>query len=285
MDFADRVTAVFTTFNSAHVIGKALQSLPDGVRVIVVDNASRDDTAEQAKRARASVEVISLPKNVGFGRGCNVGLRLVETDYAVVINPDLFVGEDCLSVCVAAADAHPEVALFGPREETGGRGDARITDVDYCEQVSGAFMFMRMSAFRTIGFFDENIFMYFEDNDLCLRTRDCGYRLARVLRAETQHIGAGSTQKNYDSAYEKSRLWGSACAYFADKYKDSPEGKAAGRKLRHYYIKYYKNLVLDRHLARIYAERIRGWKEYSSLGPGAMFDNTFVTPANAKADA
>lgn len=274
--FTSRITAVFTTFNSGHVIGRALRALPEGMRVIVVDNASIDETANEARQAHQSLELVQLPKNGGFGRGCNVGLRMVETEYAVVINPDLFVGEHCLSTCLAAADAHPEVALIGSRQNKNLGSGTKITDIEYCDQISGAFMFMRMSSFQEIGLFDENIFMYFEDNDICIRTRLAGYKIAHSSLSEVTHIGAGSTQQFYDSVYEKSRIWGCSCAYFSEKYKNLPEGKAASRKIKQYYIRYYRNLLFNRAKARRYAERIRGWKEYLEKGPLSIFENEFT---------
>lgn len=270
---ADRVTAVLTLFNSGHVAARALAALPEGVRAVVVDNASRDGGAEIARAARPGVDVVVQPVNGGFGRGCNAGLRRVGTEFAAIVNPDLTLAEDALALCLDAADARPDAAILGADE--GGQalppGAFRPADT-----VSGSFMLLRMAALESIGLFDENIFMYFEDDDLCLRARRAGWAVGHVAGASVAHVRGGSTRPSFDSADEKSRLWAQACAYFADKHAGTPEGRRARRKLRGYRFKALLGRIGGSPKARRYRALAEGVAQYRRFGPEAMFRNAFT---------
>jgi GT2 family glycosyltransferase len=269
----DRVTAVLTLFNSGHVAARALGSLPAGVRAVVVDNASQDGGAEIARAARPGVEILVQKVNGGFGRGNNAGLRRVRTEFAVIVNPDLTLADDTLSLCIAAADANPRAAILGADEamSVGIAGEFRPAAA-----VSGSFMVLRMAAMDAIGLFDENIFMYFEDDDLCLRARRAGWEVGHVAGARVAHVRGGSTRASFDSADEKSRLWAQACAYFADKHAGTPEGRRARRKLRGYRLKALFGRFGGGPRARRYRALAEGLAQYRRFGPEAMFRNAFT---------
>ncbi len=269
-----RVTAVFATFNSGQVIGAALKAVPRATRCIVADNASRDDTVQAARAARPDALIVENPRNEGFGRACNIGLRRAETEFAAVVNPDLFLAPDCLSRCVAAADAHPEIALFGVDDAT----DLTAETVVAQPSLSGSMMMMRRAAIEPLGFFDENIFLYFEDADLCLRARLAGLGVARVIGARAEHLSAASTAPAFDNLLEKARLWGMACAYFAAKHPDQPEGRQAARKLRRYALRALTLPLIGAWSdARLVRARLAGARAFRRLGPAAMRDNRFAT--------
>lgn len=278
---ADRVTAVLTIYNSGHVVARALASLPEGVRAVVVDNASRDGGAEIARAARPDLELVAQPVNGGFGRGYNAGLRLVRTEFALVVNPDLTIAGDALRLCLAAADARPDAAILGACD---GAAEEPAGEFLPAETVSGSFMFLRMSALKSFGLFDENIFMYFEDDDLCLRARGAGWKVGHVAGARVAHVGGGSTRPSFDSAAEKSRLWAQACAYFADKHAGTPEGRRARRKLRGYRLKALIGLFGNGPKAQRNRALAEGLAQYRRFGPEAMFRNAFTaSPASAEA--
>lgn len=272
---AARVTAVFPAFNSAHVIGRALAALPQATPCIVVDNASRDATIATVRAARPDATVIANPRNEGFGRACNLGLRAAQTTFADVINPDLFLAPDCLARCVAAADAHPQVALFGADDAP--PAPAPPGEIRPQVALSGSMLLMRRTAVAPLGYFDEAIFMYFEDTDLCLRARLAGLGVAAVTGARAEHLSAASTAPAFDNLLEKQRLWGMACAYFAAKHPDQPEGRQAARKLRRYRLRAALPFT-GKADAAILRARLEGAQRFRAEGAAAMFDNRFVTP-------
>jgi GT2 family glycosyltransferase len=142
-------------------------------------------------------------------------------------------------------------------------------------------MVLRMAALDAIGLFDENIFMYFEDDDLCLRARQAGWAVGHVAGARVAHARGGSTRASHDSADEKARLWAQACAYFADKHPCTPEGRRARRKLRSYRLKALLGRIGVGREARRYRALAQGVAAYRRGGPEAMFRNAFTAPAEA----
>ncbi|MEO0672131.1 MAG: glycosyltransferase family 2 protein [Pseudomonadota bacterium] len=279
-DVSRRVTAVITTYNSAHVIRATLEAIPTGVHVIVVDNASRDQTVTLVRGARPQAKIYAQALNVGFGPGCNVGLADVTTEFAVVINPDLVVAPTAIARCLAAADQMPDAAIVGCRQRDAQAAalapasDAAVSDV---ESLSGAFMFMRIALVRPLGFFDPNLFLYFEDSDLNLRVRLAGHRLIEVAAARVQHLGGKSTATSHDSQLEKMRIWGQSCAYFAEKHKDHPIGQRVARKVRSYTRRArIKRLLCQFDAAAELEARIQGFKEYQAGGVATLRDNLFA---------
>ncbi len=178
----DPVTAILVTHDSAAVIGAALASLPPGVPAIVVDNASRDDSAAIAEAAGA--RVIRSAENLGFGLANNRGIAAADTPYVLFLNPDATLAEGCLESLLAVAERRPEAALLVPTIlKANGRasrngfahlrsrlrplpGDGEARAIAFA---SGAVVLARREAMAAIGGFDPAIFLYFEDDDLSRR--------------------------------------------------------------------------------------------------------------------
>lgn len=113
-----RITAITVTYNSSDVIADCLKSVEPAARVIVVDNASSDNTPAIAGEALPSAEIIRSEKNVGFGRGNDIALDRTDTEFALLINPDARMMPGSIEALVAAADLFPEGALFAPAMTT-----------------------------------------------------------------------------------------------------------------------------------------------------------------------
>lgn len=179
-----RVSVVVVTFNSAHCVDPLARCLAACPHVWVVDNGSDDAGVARVRQQLPQARVLELGRNLGFGAANNRALREVTTPYALLLNPDCELEPHGLAALVAAADAEPDAAIVAPqltdsqgRPEVNyrwplgywsGRGPA--AEGPACVGfVCGAAVLMRMSAFEPVGFFDERFFLYYEDDDLCLR--------------------------------------------------------------------------------------------------------------------
>jgi len=212
LDPWQRITAVAVAYRSADVIGACLKSVAQAKAVVVVDNACDDGSTAAARAALPSVVVVSNPVNQGFGRANNQGAALAETEFALFINPDAVLEPGAAEALVAAADRYPEAAILAPAILTPGgqriashnvglfdqdrmTGKERaLPDGDICADfLSGALMLVRVGPFRAVGGFDPNIFLYYEDDDLCLRLRRAGFALVQVPAAAARHMGGKSS--------------------------------------------------------------------------------------------
>lgn len=202
------VTVVIVTYNSAQSIGQCLAALPGDVAVVVVDNASTDRTLALVTEARADARIIRNSVNEGYGFANNQGMAAVDTAYGLIVNPDAMVDVAALDALLAAAGRYPEAATLAPllTKPNGGyelplmgpweRNHAPAADApdgDFCTWfLTGAALLWRMDAWRSVGGFDEAIFLYNEDADIALRTN--AHKLAQILvaNARVHHIGGGS---------------------------------------------------------------------------------------------
>lgn len=201
-----RITAVIVTFNSAAVIRQSLDAVtgcPEISAAIVVDNASSDGTVQLISHEFPTVRLIANSENIGFGPANNMGLEQVETEFAFVLNPDAVVNSAALTALLATADKYPQAAIIGPlltqpgeqRElvRTGSVWDLQKTRIPSETELEvqflvGAAMFMRMSLIRHSGFFDPNIFLFHEDDDICRSAKRAGYSLILTSRARISHL-------------------------------------------------------------------------------------------------
>ncbi|MGV6872448.1 glycosyltransferase family 2 protein [Pseudochelatococcus sp. B33] len=205
------VEAVVVSFESAGVLPACLAALTrEGAAVIVVDNASTDGSAELAENRGA--RVIRNARNEGYGRANNVGMRAARRPLVLICNPDAELEEGALAELLRAAEAYPDAALLAPRiVERDGRfffqfrsllspylpnpsGVRRFPEGDCCAPfLSGAVLLARRDALLSIGGFDDNIFLFFEDDDLCRRVIDAGHSLVHVHAAVARHQRGGSS--------------------------------------------------------------------------------------------
>ncbi|MBM3502917.1 MAG: glycosyltransferase family 2 protein [Alphaproteobacteria bacterium] len=215
-DSAPRVSVVTVTYNSAAVIEPCLASLRGVEEVIVVDNASRDDTLARARQTRPDVHVIASDTNLGFGVANNRGAAAARGDYVLFLNPDAVLADGALTALTTTAASFPEAVLLGPRiENRDGRpivshdadlltrrrmGAAReaypatLPDGPCCSGfLSGAALFARRSALPKPAF-DERLFLYFEDDDLCLRLWRAGMPMVYVPEAVVRHLGGAASR-------------------------------------------------------------------------------------------
>jgi GT2 family glycosyltransferase len=205
------LSVVILNWNTCALLEKCLRSLvcPHrgiDVEIIVVDNASGDNSREMVRREFPQVNLIVNPKNVGFGAGNNVAVPQASGRYVLFLNSDTVVMDGALSAMVSYADANSDIGILGPKLLNGdgslqyscrrypnlatgffrntplGRlfpknrfaADYLLQDWDHAtprdvDWVSGAALMMRCELLDKIGAFDEDYYMYCEDVDLCWR--------------------------------------------------------------------------------------------------------------------
>ncbi|MEX0991071.1 MAG: glycosyltransferase family 2 protein [Actinomycetota bacterium] len=209
--------------------------------VVIVDNASRDGSAERALEVHPAVRLVRNEENVGFAAAADQGIHATNAPWVFVVNPDAMVIAGTFAEVLTLADARSRVAIIGPLvRETDGTvypsarripkladalghaligpfsKDNRFTqaytladwdrtserEVDW---VSGSCMFLRRDAVDRVGAFDPGYFMYAEDADLCTRMRREGWRVLFTPVMEVRHERGVSTRGNPRMVWEHSR--------------------------------------------------------------------------------
>ena len=216
-----RVAVVIPNWNGSRWLTGCLDALAAQTRspdeVIVVDDASQDDSVDVAARHALAPRVLALPTNGGFGRAVNEGIRAASTDAVALVNQDVILSKDWLERTVRALEEDPRAAAVatkmvamedpGVLDDTGDflrrdgaaeqRGRFRRDQGlwDEPEEVwgacAGAALFRR-SAVLDSGGFEERFVMYLEDTELALRLRLAGWR-CRYEPTIARHHGASSS--------------------------------------------------------------------------------------------
>ncbi len=224
-----KLTGVIVTYKSSKTISAALASakkcVDAGVMdLIIVDNASPDDTRDILAREAGFAKVILGDANIGFGRGCNVGLMATSTPYVVFFNPDAQMEPDAVRTIVNFMDTHDRCGICGPAIQSGEGADLhiqavgalpRVTDIvgdalglhtTYMRRqpvtpgaapfrtdwVSGSMLVGRTQLLQKLGGFDPRYFLYWEEADLCRRVLSEGSEIWAVPQAIVSHIGGVS---------------------------------------------------------------------------------------------
>jgi GT2 family glycosyltransferase len=209
------ISVIVVTYNSAHCVGHALAAAPSA-ELIVVDNASSDDTIEQVKTFSCSL--VANDRNLGFGAACNQGARSATREFLLFLNPDAVLAPDAVELLLAAAASRPDAVAFGPRHELPGRGNVQApSGLREVQFLSGAALLCRKSAFDKVGGFDETFFLYFEDEDLCLRLAECG-PLIEVADAVVLHHPGKGARLDARQRFAKYRHYGHSRAHFSRKH-------------------------------------------------------------------
>lgn len=218
---SEQVRIIVVNWNSGTLLAECLRHLEaqtvQPARVLVVDNASSDESAGSAG-AFLNVTVRRMNTNLGFAGGNNVALADCDTEFIALLNPDAFPEPDWLERLLAAASAYPDVAAFGSRqlcqgnpEVLDGIGDSYLMSGQVRRERNGvrqqagdlvareifspcaAAALYRRQALLDVGGFDEDYFCYVEDVDLGFRLRLAGRKAMYVPDAVVHHVGSAAT--------------------------------------------------------------------------------------------
>lgn len=216
------VSVIIVTYNSGETIAACLASVQSqqgvSVEIIVVDNASADDTTKIVRGLGGNFQLLANRDNVGFGRANNQGFGVSRGRFIYLLNPDARLAEpDGLVRLCRALEEHRDWGLAGTRiisadGQTDCGGATRYPGAQRVRRdfsrlpgtiawIQGASMFFPRAVYEQLGGFDEDYFLYCEETDLCLRLREKGYAIGMVGDVTAMHIGGVSErgQDPYDT--------------------------------------------------------------------------------------
>jgi len=200
--------------------------------IIVVDNRSTDGSLEMLKQRGKEIKVIANRQNNYFAKANNQAFKKTKSRYFLILNPDTYFTDNSVKSLVDYMDTHPEVGIAegveyyenGDILTTGSLAASPLIDFfelsvigkrlapegkikafryDHIsrkrtfeiESACGAFMIIRTELYRKLHGFDENLLLYYTDNDLCVRTLKEGYKIMHYAGASVVHAVSSSTNK------------------------------------------------------------------------------------------
>lgn len=204
-----------------------LSSTYTNFQIVVIDNASSDDSVSYLQNNHPGVRIISLAANYGFAKGYNEGLKQVSSDYYILLNSDVEVQKGWIEPAITLLESDKKISACQPKilqfknkqlfEYAGAAGGwldhlgypfakGRIFDVcesdmgqyDQAEPIfwaSGAAMFVRASVYHELNGLDEYFFAHQEEIDFCWRMQLEGYMIFSCPESVVYHVGGGTLPK------------------------------------------------------------------------------------------
>jgi len=237
-----QVDVVVVSYNTKDLLLECLASVFENARsrnarVVVVDNASEDGSLEAVRRVFPQTIAINNTINAGFGRACNQAIRISNSPFILLLNSDAIVTAEAFDALNDCLERNPRCGAAGCRlinakgvEETitrnfltplnqvlelagiglgstlrrtrlpnadSGRADCAV------DWISGACLMLRRAAIEEAGLFDEQFFMYSEDEDLCFRLRELGWSVCYCSEATAVHLGGASSSLNKEESLQQ----------------------------------------------------------------------------------
>ena len=216
------VFIIVLNYNGQKYLDECLTSIKlqtyQNYKIIVFDNASKDNSVNYVSRAFPSVILLQSEKNLGFAEGNNVAIKFALShgaNYVFLLNNDTIIKEDSLDKLVATAECDGSIGIVGPAifdienrkflQEAGMTTDmfgfpvslkyyrndsnSEVSEVFY---LSGCALLIKADVLKEIGSFDQEYFMFAEDLDLCWRAQLMGYKVVVNKTSKIYHKGGGS---------------------------------------------------------------------------------------------
>ncbi|MEK4850813.1 glycosyltransferase family 2 protein [Paenibacillus sp. FSL H7-0756] len=213
-----KTSIIILTLNQLPLTIQCLESIkrntPEEHEIIIVDNGSSDDTVQFLKAHYPELKLIENQENLGFAKGCNQGGELAEGETILFLNNDTVVPPGWLAPMLHALNSDSSVGMAGPvTNYISGHQLVPVTyselkdmeafAAEYCEskrgqvqevrRLIGFCLLVKRSVLSEIGWFDERYGQgNYEDDDLCLRALQHGYKLLVALDSFIHHIGHAS---------------------------------------------------------------------------------------------
>ena len=229
------VTVIIVNYNTASLLRPCVDALRASqgnlsLQIVIVDNASRDESPQVLRRDFSDCELVFNDLNVGFGRANNQVIGRARGRYLLLLNTDAFVLPDTLQKTVRYLDENPACGLLGVRLESRDgslqpscryfptpwneflvgvglervfRGTRLVDDMKWdhasvreCDWVPGCYYLVRRSIVEQVGLFDPRFFMYYEEVDHCRAVKAAGWQVRYYPDTTVVHIGGESAKSD-----------------------------------------------------------------------------------------
>ena len=208
------ITFIIVTFNSDNIINECLKTLPSESNKIVIENSKNINLEKELISKYDNIEVI-IAENNGMGASNNIGLKKCKTKFAFIINPDVKFKSNSFSELVSSFKLIDDFAIASPINSNELRPNYLIKkkyqnineNILSVDHLDGFSLLINIEKFKNQIFFDENFFLYLENDDLCLRLKKNNENIYLLKNSKIEHIGASSSDQSHNKDLEYLRNW------------------------------------------------------------------------------
>ena len=270
------LSIVIVTFKSEAVVHECIKSIDKEIKIIIVENSNDSHFKEKVEKIYKNVTCVLSAQNFGMGRGNNIGIKLAKTEYVLILNPDVILEQNTIEELINASQKISNFAILAPI----------LSDFDYpnykldsnkkfsneknfpfkVKSVDGfAILFNKKKLDKIIqkDYFDENFFMYLENDDLCKRIRDANEDIFIIPNSKIKHLGGKAVDTKYQNEIEMSRNWHWIWSKFYFNKKHFGYSRAFIKGFPKFFsslVKYFFYLLIQNKIKqRIYLNRASGF--------------------------
>ena len=209
----NEITVIFVSFHSGHIIEKSIRTIDKRIKIIVIENSKDLTFKSKLENKYPNIKVIMPEENLGNGAGINEGLKNTKTKYAFYLDVDTELFSDTIKNLYNAAKQIKKFSILAPKinnfeykdecylKSTNGPGYKSMLFV------TGCALFFEVKLFNEVGFFDEKIFLYYEENDFYERCLKKERPIYLIESSKINHKGNASVDEIYKDEIEINRNW------------------------------------------------------------------------------
>ena len=215
------LSVIIVSYKSENVIENCINSIDPEIEIIVVDNSNNNEFKKKVEAKYKNVRCILSKENLGMGAGNNLGIKNINKDFAFILNPDVILEKNSLNEIFSVSKEIDDFAIIAPISNKNEYPNYilkknhnfdsikpfKVKSVDGFAMLLNLKKLNKFEIFSNHEYFDENIFMYLENDDLCKRLNNLGENIFIVPKSKITHLGAKAVDNKYIKEIELSRNW------------------------------------------------------------------------------
>ena len=214
------LSIIIVTFKSEEVIYECINSIDKDIKIIIIENSDNIKFKKKLEATYNNVSCVLSHDNLGMGKANNLGIKKTKTDFFLILNPDVILEATTINELILASQKIPDFAILAPissdiiypnyQLDKNEKNIIKNTSPFKVKSVDGyAMLFNKKKLDKVIQeyYFDENFFMYLENDDLCKRIIDANEYIYVAPNSLVKHLGGKAVNIKYKNDVEFARNW------------------------------------------------------------------------------
>ena len=214
------LSVIIVSYKSDHIIQQCINSRDKEIEIIVVDNSNNAEFKKYIEEKYENVRCILSSKNIGMGAGNNIGIRNTNKDFALILNPDVVLEKDAINQMINASKIIDSFSVISPildkikypNYKLDNKKNQKFDPINPFKvgSVDGYSMLLNLKRLKQLAnfeFFDENFFLYLENDDFCKRLQLNNENIFIVPKSKIYHLGGQAVDPKYKKEIELVRNW------------------------------------------------------------------------------
>jgi len=266
----NKIDIIMVSFYSEKMINKCLKNIPSDINIIIVNNAINDPLKSKISKRR-NLKVVTPEKNLGNGGGVNFGLKISKKKYAMYLDVDTTFKKNIFRKLVILAEKTQNWSIIAPnllKYNYRKKNFVRTYNNDFFEMkfVEGCALLFNIKKIKHLGFYDEKIFLYYEEDDLFFRYRKNGFKVLMSKNVFISHKGNSSVNEKFSYEIELNRNWHIMWSKFYYFKKNYSYFYGILKTFKNFFSSIIKSLIyylINNNKYKIYFYRMNGlWNSY-----------------------